>query len=176
MRSDGQYKDTVQQDMSALGLDRYRRRFQLTHRIAFFEYRLRTTEHLRRQARGSRNPILWLAYYISRVHYEFLSERMGFSIPLGVFGPGLSIAHRGAIVVNGKAVIGARCRIHPGVTIGAVRDGAPTVGDDVFIGPNAGIYGSVTVGDSAKIGPHCLVRRSIDPGRTVVSSEAQVLE
>lgn len=43
----------------------------------------------------------------------------GFSIPVNSFGPGLSIAHGGTIVVNNTARIGKNCRIHEGVTIGA---------------------------------------------------------
>ena len=37
------------------------------------------------------------------IRFRRLSRKLGFSIPLNVFGPGLSIAHYGTIVVNGKA-------------------------------------------------------------------------
>lgn len=40
-----------------------------------------------------------------------LGEKLGFSIGLNVFGPGLSIAHYGCIVVNSGARIGTNCRI-----------------------------------------------------------------
>lgn len=59
----------------------------------------------------------------------------GFSIPVNAFGPGLSIAHYGTIIVNNTAKIGKNCRIHEGVTIGATgRNGqAAIIGDNCFL-------------------------------------------
>ena len=57
-------------------------------------------------------PVLKLLYYRK-------SQKLGFSIGLNVFGPGLSIAHYGQLVVNENAKVGKNCRIHEGVTIGA---------------------------------------------------------
>src|SRR5271157_2605602 len=39
------------------------------------------------------------------------SLRLGFEIPLNVFGPGLHISHYGSIVVNGNARVGANCSL-----------------------------------------------------------------
>lgn len=67
-----------------------------------------------------------------------MEAKLGFSIPLNVFGSGLSIAHVGPIVVSPHARIGMNCRIHVGLKIGT-RTGAPdeaqTIGDNVYIGP-----------------------------------------
>ena len=49
-----------------------------------------------------------------------LQIKLGFPIPSNVFGPGLSIAHYGTIVVSEHASIGCNCRIHVGVNIGAL--------------------------------------------------------
>ncbi|MFH0815921.1 MAG: serine acetyltransferase, partial [Methanobacteriota archaeon] len=72
-----------------------------------------------------------------------LGLRLGFTIPPNVFGPGLSIAHCGTIIVNDCARIGKNCRIHAGAHIG-VRAGttseAPVIGDNVYIGPGAKIF------------------------------------
>lgn len=57
---------------------------------------------------------LQLKYYKKRI-------KLGFSIPLNVFGPGLSIAHYGTIVVNGNAKVGKNCRIQECTTIGATN-------------------------------------------------------
>ncbi|WP_204215322.1 hypothetical protein [Erysipelatoclostridium sp. An173] len=55
----------------------------------------------------------WIQYRLFRA-----SVKTGFGIPLNVFGPGLSIAHLGPIVVNGFAKIGKNCRLHPFTCIG----------------------------------------------------------
>lgn len=61
--------------------------------------------------------LLPILYY--RISFHEKSIRLGFSIPLGVFEEGLSIAHHGTIVVNENARIGRNCRIQEGVNIGA---------------------------------------------------------
>ncbi|MDR6173592.1 serine acetyltransferase [Nocardioides zeae] len=126
----------------------------MTNDRAAFLFLLRNAEILR-------DSPSWLqrrAFYPPvRLAFWLWSMLCGFDIPLGVFGAGLSIAHRGSIVVNGDAVVGRNCRIHQNVTIGAIGGEAPVIGDDVFIGPGAGIYGPVRIGSGAKIGPHAYV-------------------
>ena len=78
------------------------------------------------------------------LEYRFhaLSIKCGFSIPPNVFGPGLAIVHRGTIIVHSRSVIGANCRLHACVNIGASggdRWAVPTIGDNVYIGPGAKI-------------------------------------
>lgn len=59
---------------------------------------------------------MWKSFAIS-----ILQKRLKYNtyIPLNVFGPGLSIAHFGSIIVNGNAKVGENCRIQDSVTIGA---------------------------------------------------------
>jgi len=79
-----------------------------------------------------------------QVRYIINSIICGFEIPLNVFGKGLSIAHKGTIVVNGAARIGENCRIHTCVNIGTLpgtSNVAPIIGNDVYIGPGAKIWG-----------------------------------
>ena len=85
---------------------------------------------------------------IYKLKYFIYSILCGFSIPINVFGKGLSIAHRGTIVVNGKARIGENCRIHACVNIGTVpgvNGVAPTIGDNVYIGPSVCVVGNVVI-------------------------------
>ena len=80
-----------------------------------------------------------------------------------MFGPGLSIAHAGTIVVNSNAKIGANCRIHVCVNIGAdVTDGskAPIIGDNCYIGPGAKLFGSIILGNNVGIGANAVVNKS----------------
>lgn len=96
--------------------------------------------------------------------------KLGFSIPLNVFGPGLGIAHYGTIVVNGNAKIGANCRIHIAVNIGASNGSkkAPKLGNNVYIGPGVKIFGDITVADNVVIGANAVVNKSIDEEGSVV--------
>lgn len=163
--------DVLSADMVANGWDRWRWRYLLTKPIARFLFFLRACESLR----GSKAGLSRVLYLLLRLQLEVVSRQLGFSIPLGVFGPGLSIAHRGTIVVNGDARVGSGCRIHPGVTIGGHRGAAPRLGNDVFLGPNCVLIGSCSVGDSAQIGPLALVNFDVEPGATVVGPRGLIL-
>ncbi len=85
-----------------------------------------------------------------------------FSIPPNVFGKGLSIAHRGTIVVNGNTHVGDNCRIHVCVNIGTLpgcSNAAPTLGDNVYIGPGVKIYGKIKIGSGIMIGANAVVNK-----------------
>lgn len=103
------------------------------------------------------------------IRYHALSVKLGYSIPLHVFDSGLSIVHRGTIVVAKGAHVGHNCRIHECVTIGATNGSskAARIGDNVFIGAGARIIGDVEIADNVAIGANAVVVRSItEPGTT----------
>lgn len=102
--------------------------------------------------------------------------RYGFSIPTNVFGPGLRIFHPGPIVVSSAATVGERCSIHNGVVIGhhIGRTSAggpgrmvPVIGDNVFIGPGAKVFGRITIGDDCMIGANAVVTHDVEAGSLV---------
>jgi serine O-acetyltransferase len=89
--------------------------------------------------------------------------KMGWDIPINTFGPGLKINHFGLIVVNANARIGAFCDIHQGVNIGqhgTEQDDVPTIGDNVWIGPGAKIFGRITIASRCAIGANAVVNKS----------------
>ena len=100
---------------------------------------------------------------LTRYRFHNLSLKLGFSIPINVFGPGLSIVHYGTIVVSQGAKIGKNCRIHEGVTIGATNGSskAATIGDNVFIGSGAKIIGEVNIPNNVAIGANAVVVKDI---------------
>ena len=157
-------------DLASLGLDRWRPQYRVTQRIAYWTWLLRRTEYwtnCRRDPVG-RVTRLWLLFRLRR-----LGERMGIDIPLNCFGPGLSIAHPGTIVIHMDVKVGSDCRIHQGVTLGSVRGLVPTLGDRVHIGASATILGGITVGDDAVIGAGSVVVRDVPDGATVVGVPAK---
>ncbi|SCP96230.1 Glycosyltransferase involved in cell wall bisynthesis [Anaerobium acetethylicum] len=114
--------------------------------------------------------------YFLKKRFESLSIKLGFSIPINVFGSGLSIAHYGTIVVNGNARVGKNCRIQEGVTIGATNGetAAPIFGDNVFIGSGAKIIGNIKIANDVCIGAGSVVVKDIlEEGITVAGVPAK---
>ena len=93
---------------------------------------------------------------IMQKYYKYkhlsLGVKLGFDIPANVFG-GLRINHYGLIVVNPNAKIGEWCDVHQGVNIGQnIEEGSvPTIGNNVWIGPGAKIFGKIKIGDNMQI-------------------------
>jgi serine O-acetyltransferase len=160
-------------DLQVRGLQRWRPHYRLTQRISYFQWLLRRAEYWHN---CHDHPIGQAITILLRLRLKFLGERLGFSIPLNTFGPGLSIAHVGTIVVNGNARIGARCRLSHGVTIGIGPKGSPDIGDDVWIGPNAMILGRVDVGDGATVRPGAVVVHDVEAGAHVAGVPARRID
>lgn len=99
------------------------------------------------------------AWHKFRLHG--LGVKLGFSISLNCFGPGLQIMHRGTIVVNDKTVIGSNCRIHVCVNIGEEGGKAPVIGNNVYIGPGVKMFGDITIADGVTIGANAVVNKSV---------------
>jgi serine O-acetyltransferase len=112
----------------------------------------------------SANGLLLLA---TRLRHRRLGRLLGFTIPPNVFGPGLSIAHYGTIVVNPGARVGANCRLHVDVNIGTAAgedSSAPTIGDNCYIGPGAKLFGPIEIGPNTAIGANTVVNQSFPEG------------
>ena len=107
-----------------------------------------------------------------------LSCKLGFSIPPNTLGPGVKLAHRGTIVINSAARIGADCTIHVCVNIGATGGSikAPVVGNGVYIGPGVKMFGDIVIADKVTIGANAVVNKSIDQiGATAVGIPAKIV-
>ncbi len=99
---------------------------------------------------------------ISLIMLERMQCRYGIHIPINTFDMGLSIAHIGTIVVNTKARIGKNCRIHVGVVIGDSKGDVPIIGDNVYLGPGAKVFGGVHIASNIKIGANAVVNKSCE--------------
>jgi serine O-acetyltransferase len=118
-------------------------------------------------------PLAWLVLR----HHE---HKYGISISYRTqVGSGLYIGHFGGIVVSPKAVIGKNCNLSQQVTLGTTnrgeRTGAPTIGDNVYIGPGSKVIGNVRVGDRAAIGANCVVTRDVPDDAVVVGVPGRVI-
>lgn len=111
---------------------------------------------------------LWL--YRIKKSDAFNGASMGTNIGSGAFfaeKPHLPHGIMG-IVVSPNAVIGKGCTIFHQVTIGEGRDGAPTIGDNCFIGVGAKIIGKIKIGNNVRIGANCVVFEDVPDNCTVV--------
>ncbi len=110
---------------------------------------------------------LWLLLY------HRIRTKWGIELPRRTcVGPGLYIGHFGGIIVNEDTILGANCILSHGVTIGVgghgSRRGCPTVGDNVYIGPGAKLFGKIRIGNNVSIGANAVVYRDV-PDNAVVA-------
>ena len=157
-----QLKYYLKQDAIALYKSNKKRPSIFGDEIWKFQIILRKTEYYTNAYRSSKKQYIFHAAWYKLLLHTY-SVKLGFSIPINVFGPGLSIAHYGVIVVNSAARVGKNCRIQEGVNIGATNGSkaAPQIGDNVFIGTGAKIIGDITIADDVAIGANAVVVKSI---------------
>jgi serine O-acetyltransferase len=139
-----------------------------------FQRLLRKVEYLGNCGTG---PLDRLSYLRARNNLDNLSVKLGFTISPNVFGPGLSIAHRGTIVVHEDSKVGENCRIHHGVTIGSGKieqNDSPSIGNNVYIGANAVVVGPIKIADDIAIGANSYVNKSfLEPNITIAGCPAK---
>lgn len=165
------FRDFLQADIRSHNLRRWLPWLKFQYPELHYQRALRLVEFLGIY----RNPLARLAWGIARLRLARLGAFYGVSIPPGVFGRGLSIAHIGNIVVNDKVRVGKNCRIHSGTNLGEARKLAPIIGSGVYIGPGAVLYGGITVGNGAVIGANAVVTADVPAYVVVAGSPARVI-
>ena len=97
--------------------------------------------------------------------------------PESNIGPGLRIEHWGGVQL--KANIGKNCRVHQHVIIGHIGGdkggGIPTLGDNVYVGAGAKIFGDIKIGNNVKIGANAVVISDIPDNAIAVGIPAKVI-
>lgn len=85
------------------------------------------------------------------------------------------IHHEGSLSIHPDTVIGNRVGVMHNVTIGSnMREGAPTIGDDVFIGVNSTVLGAIHIGDRVRIAANTAVSTNVPPDSIAVGSPARI--
>jgi serine O-acetyltransferase len=105
----------------------------------------------------------------------------GVSIPPQTrIGPGLYIGHFGGIILNGDAILGQNCNLSQNVTIGVggrgSSRGCPTLGDRVYIGPGAKLFGAIVIGNDVAIGANAVVTRGLPDNSVAVGVPARIVD
>jgi serine O-acetyltransferase len=100
------------------------------------------------------------------------------------------VPHLFSIFISNHAKIGKNCTIFQHVTIGSNKlidsrgKGAPTIGDNCYIGAGAKIIGKVNIGNNCRIGANCVVVKDmpdnaisvLQPCRTIVKKAKKPLD
>jgi serine O-acetyltransferase len=162
-------------DLASNFLANWTLRKKLNYPIVNFLRLLRKVEYYTNCKHGFINSICF-----KFLQYRILQEsiRLGFSISPNCFGPGLCIPHIGTIIVHPYARIGKNCRIHAGVNIGTnagLSPRVPIIGDNVYIGPGAKIFGSIKIGNDVAIGANAVVNKDVPDNVTVAGAPAKII-
>ena len=86
------------------------------------------------------------------------------------------------VFISERAVIGENCVIFQQVTIGSNNlpgskgEGAPVIGDHVYIGAGAKIIGGVTIGDHCRIGANAVVYTDMPPHSVAVCAPTRIIQ
>ena len=125
-----------------------------------FEITLRKREYYENLQK--RNIFEKIMYALYKYKHHKLSIRLGFQVPPNVCGKGLRINHHGLLIISPLAKIGENFDVHAGVNIGVNIDTtkAPTIGNNVFVGPGAKIFGDIYIADNNAISANSVVNHS----------------
>jgi serine O-acetyltransferase len=136
----------------------------------FLRYDLRYLWHIRRKNKKS------IFYKLRSIS---LARRYGLEILSSSIGEGLYIGHAHNINVHPYAVIGKNCNLNKGCTVGkenrGKRNGAPTLGNFVWVGTNAVIVGKITIGDDVLIAPNSYINFDVPSHSIVVGNPARII-
>jgi serine O-acetyltransferase len=91
------------------------------------------------------------------------------------FGPGFVLVHANGVVINGAVRGGKNVILEHQVTIGAEKRQFPVLGDHVFVGAGAKIFGGIRIGNHVRIGANAVVLTDIPDGATAVGIPATVV-
>jgi serine O-acetyltransferase len=173
IRSKKEYLEYLEADKIALGLNNndLKAKFKeiiFPNPVWRFQRKLRKLEYYRNCKKDLLNK---LYYFYQKYRFRKESIKLGFTIPENIFGPGLAIVHYGTIIVNPRARIGKNCRIHACVTIGASGGNpeAPQIGDNVYIGPGAKIFGNIQIGNNIAISANSTVNKTFNENGILIA-------
>jgi putative colanic acid biosynthesis acetyltransferase WcaB len=126
---------------------------------------------------------LFLPYLI---YYQIVFEWiLGIELPKKTqIGTGLKLYHGQALVVNCHSIIGDNCTLRHSTTIGnkgfdlnnKEDSDSPKIGNNVDIGSNVVIIGTIEIGDNVKIGAGSVVVKSLEANGIYAGNPAKLVK
>lgn len=173
-------RDFIEADLKSQGIKKISLKMKLISlfipKIWKYQYLLRELEYCINTGKKLRSKLISLKV-------QRLGAKLGFSIEPNIFGPGLCLCHNGTVVINGDCKIGANARIHAGVNIGNYSrfdenwtpNNAPIIGDNVYIGPGAKLFGKINIGNNVAIGANAVVNKDVPDNVPVGGVPAKII-
>jgi serine O-acetyltransferase len=117
----------------------------------------------------------WAFNHVLKLHsYRFHIQ----IFPEMKIGDGFFVSHFSNVGISPFATIGRNFNIGQGTSIGQTnrgkKKGVPTIGDDVWIGPNCIIVGGITIGNDVLIAPLTFVNFDIPDHSLVIGNPAVI--
>jgi serine O-acetyltransferase len=95
--------------------------------------------------------------------------------PEARFGPGLKLFHPSGVVVGPRCIAGADCTLMQQASLGENEGGSPRLGDRVFIGAGARLFGGVELGDDCIVGANAVVVSSFPADTFIGGVPAKII-
>ncbi len=132
------------------------------------------------QAVRGQSPLLrLLGTPVIALYVLYVEWALGIELNLkSRIGPGLRLYHGTGLVIHEAAVLGSNCALRHCTTIGMKNGPAdcPLIGDNVDIGSNSVVVGSIRIGDNATIGAGSVVLHDVAPGDVVAGNPARSIK
>ncbi|MBO4339104.1 MAG: serine acetyltransferase [Clostridia bacterium] len=159
-------KDDLKKYLEADEIARFGRRASFRDKLVAgkmwkFNILLRKEEFNCNCRKGFIKKILSLYYKIKRRNIAY---KTGWFVEPNTVEKGFCIVHVGPVIISEYASIGKNCKVQAMVNIGA-NNGikkAPQLGDNVYIGPGAKLFGDIKIGSNVAVGANAVVNKSFD--------------
>jgi serine O-acetyltransferase len=116
--------------------------------------------------------------YFSLLHHYSIKYSLHIP-PATKIGYGLYLGYGENITITGSAVIGNNVNLNHGAAIGktfrGTHEGAPIIGDCVWIGTNAVVVGKISIGNGALIAPLSHVNFDVPENAVVAGNPAKIV-
>ena len=107
------------------------------------------------------------------------ARKYGLEILSDNIGPGLYLGHAHNINVHPNAVVGKNCNLNKGCTLGkenrGKREGAPVLGDNVWVGTNSVVVGNIHIGNDVLIAPNAYVNIDVPDHSIVLGNPGKII-